>query len=272
MKRTLTLFAYVVICCAMAVSCKNAKTAEPTPEEIQAQKVALADSVLAQIDALAEQLYDATSKSFRICDFELTDEEKMVKPDFLLDPLIAATLVTKYQKINALAIYSIELGVRQIYDMPCDDVKEVIVKLAADINHPFDLDVELGDVPVSEKVRNFYEKWKERGDIAYFWQLQNAMLIEIGYLVANNPALFFNNIKDEQWQGFTNRVIIKDRALVKMAKYDSEMAVLSDFMQQFGVMASDEEIKAVCSSCEAASKFVTANKDKYIARRNALLQ
>jgi len=30
---------HVAICCAMAVSCKNAKTTDPDPEEIQAQKI-----------------------------------------------------------------------------------------------------------------------------------------------------------------------------------------------------------------------------------------
>jgi len=134
MKRTLTLIALVAICCAMMVSCKNTKTTEPTPEEIQAQKVALADSVLAEIDAFADEYMLASDNAFFIADYELTEEEKLVKPDYLLEPSFANTLVTKSQKVNALAFYLADIQVRKLYDMPMEEAKEVIAKLAIELN------------------------------------------------------------------------------------------------------------------------------------------
>jgi len=114
------------------VSCKNNKKSqnqEPTPEEIQAQKVALADSVLVQIDAIYENFQKASEESFKIGELILTEEESMIKPDYLLEPSFANTLVTKSQKVNALGIYLMDLAARIIYDMPLDETKEVITSI-----------------------------------------------------------------------------------------------------------------------------------------------
>jgi len=116
------------------------QTAEPTPEEIQAQKVALADSVLTQIDAIANQIFDAGSNSVRFKSMELTENVKMIKPDYLLDLSIANQLVTKSQKVNALGIYIVDYSIRTIYDMPLDEAKEVIIKLATEVSSSFDVE------------------------------------------------------------------------------------------------------------------------------------
>jgi len=152
MKRTLTLITCAAVCCAMMVSCKNAKTAEPTQEEIQAQKQALADSVLAQIDAIADEYFVVSESAFRIPEFKLSEEEKMVKPDYLLEPSFANTLVTKSQKVNAMAIYIVELAIRKIYDIPMDEAKEVIAKLAVELNYEVPYD-DIANLPRSEERR-----------------------------------------------------------------------------------------------------------------------
>jgi len=270
MKRTLTLFACVAACCAMMVSCKNAKTAEPTQEEIQAQKVALADSVLTQIDALAEQLSDASSNSFRFKLMELTDAEKIVKPDYLLDPSVAENLVTKSQKVNALAIYAMEMGVREIYGMPTEEANAAIVKLAAEINHPIDFDYLTSDVPVSDKIRREYEICKERGDITYFWKFQYAIVTEMSYLLIMNPDLFSNKITDEKMKAYDQRVNALHLAIEELAQYDEEMASIFECSNKLYSNLSPEEVESYNS--EAAIQWRFAHKDIYISRRNALLQ
>jgi len=83
------------------VSCKNnnkkTQSKNPSQEEVQEMKQALADSVLAEIDAFADQYSDAASKAFRLQAMELTDDEKQVKPDYLLDPSLVSKFVTKSQ-------------------------------------------------------------------------------------------------------------------------------------------------------------------------------
>jgi len=271
MKRTLLFLALIAISSAMMISCKNAKNVEPTPEEIQAQKTALADTVLAQIDALVDKYIDAANQSFKIQYFELTEKEKLTKPDYLLEPSYANNLVSKSQKITALAYYSVDRLVRVIYEMPTNEIDEVMAKLIAELNHPWG-EYKKKDVPVSEMMKKAYQTCKENGDMAYFWQFQNAIIAETGYIFAQNPDMFFDKITDEQWHAYINRLKAKGAAAKKLAKFDPEMAVLYDLILQLGVRPSDEEKDAVFSSCEAAKNFVKANYEKYSVRRNALLQ
>ncbi len=272
MKRTLTLIALVTICSAMTLSCKNPRTVDPTPEEILQQKQALADSVLAEIDEIADQLFNASSDSFRPRKFELTDKEKMVKPDYLLDPSLANTLLTRSQKINALSFYCIDNGIRKIYDMPCEESNEAIVKLAADLNFPLDMDFLTSEAPISEKMKANYTACKERGDLALFWQFEYAATIEIGYILAQNPELFFSRITDDQWRAYYSRKQARKKANEKLAKYDEEMAQLLAFREQNRVTASNAEREQKNKSVESVKQYTIANKEKYVAKRNALLQ
>jgi len=271
MKRTLTLFACVAVCCAMMASCKNAKTTEPTPEEIQAQKVALADTVLTKIDALAEQYWTAQDGSSIFDQLKLTDEEKMVKPNYLLDPSVANTLVTKSQKVNALAMYVMDIAVYKAYDMPYDNIRAVAVKLAADLNMSFDTDFSTGDELPSEKIKATYKISKERGDLSFFWQFQHALIDEGIYILSQNPELFLSKITDEQWQEWA---VVKRTRLVafkELAKYDEEMAQLWEVIFASKPM-SVEDGRRIDQSLEVAKQFYTANKSNYAAMRNALLQ
>jgi len=272
MKHTLTLVAILAICSAMTMSCKNTKTTQPTPEEIQQQKQALADSVLADIDAAAEQLFDASSKSFRLSSIELTDEEKMIKPDYLLDPSVAGTLVTKSQKVNALVFYSVEQIIRKLYDMPCDEVKEVIAKLAAEVNFPTDIEFVTGEAPVSEKMRTLYEACKESGDPGLFWKFEYAFCQELNFLIVNNPDLFFKFISEEQWQAYVIRKQSRRAALNELALYDEELAQFKEFRENIRTSASDEERDEKNKTRESAKQYYISHKDKYIAKRSALLQ
>jgi len=269
MKHTLSLIALVAICCAMMASCKNNKQSEPTPEEIQAQKVALADSVLVKIDAINEDFLKASEESFIIGDFILTKEEKMAKPDYLLDLSFASTLLTKSPKVNALGIYLVDLLVRKAYDMPLEETKEVMTKLAVELNLTVNTDFEM---PVSEKIKQEYEACRERGDLTYFWQFQHAIVVETSYVISQNPELFFGKITEEQWQAYTKKTNEHNKAIRELAKYDKEMADVLELFNQTRVYSSDEEKTVVNTSIESAKQFRIANKDKFIAHRNALLQ
>jgi len=276
MKKNYILIALAMVAALSMVSCKNnkksAQTQEPTQEEVQEMKQALADSVLAEIDAFAEEYFDASSKSFKLKMFELTDAEKMIKPDYLLDPSVANNLVTRSQKINALAIFVSEQGIRKIYDMPLEETKEVIVKLAAEVNHPSDVDFLTSDVATSEKMKKEYEICKERGELSYFWQFQHAIVVETSYIMTQNPELFFSKITEEQWQAYNKKTNAHNKAIRELAKYDREMADVLELFNQTRVFSSDEEKTVVNTSIESAKQFRITNKDKFIAHRNALLQ
>jgi len=276
MKTNYILIALTMLAALTMVSCGNNKKAqnqEPTQEEVQEMKQALADSVLAEIDNLAEAFSVSSENSNLIIYFELTENEKMVKPDYLLEPSIANKLVTKSQKVNALGIYLTDMVLMQVYDMPTAEVKEIVAKLAAELNHPVEIDLLTdSEMPVSEKIKIEYEGCKERGELTYFWQFQNAVIAETSYILAQNPELFFSHITEEQWQQYLKRTDEKNKAMRELAKYDEEMATVWEIFSQNLPVSSPEELSKVSASIESEKQFRIANKDKFIARRNALLQ
>jgi len=274
MKKSYIFIALAMVSALSIVSCKcsSKKSQEPTQEEIQAQKQALADSVLKKIDAFADVFFQASENRFHFRRFELTEQEKLVKPDYLLDPLEADKFVTKSQKVSALAIYIIDMGVREIYDMPTEKAREVIAKFVADLNYPYDIDQRDADIPRSERIKQEYNKCKENGDLAFFWQFQNVVIGEVSYILSQNPELFFSKITEEQLQQFVKWVNEKNKAMRELAKYDADMANVLEFNKNISFIQSPDEFKKSNATIESSKQFRIANKDKYIARRNAFLQ
>jgi len=255
----------------MMASCKNTKTTEPTPEEIQAQKVALADSVLAQIDSLIDTYIDYSVNNFDFRNFKLDEAEMLIKPDYLLDPSEADGYVTKSQKINALAIYGVDLLIRSLYDMPLDEAKGAMAKLAAELNHPIDFS-KVNDMTRKERIKKEYEICKGRGDLAYFWQFQYAVAVEIIYVLSHNADLFFSKITEEQWQSFYCKLETNFSAICSLAQHDEEMSALNDFMDKVRVTSSDKERGEILSSIENSKHYFTSHIEQQAAIRNALLQ
>lgn len=272
MKRTLFLIACVAICFVMMVSCRNTRNSESTPEEIQQQKQALADSVLAQVDAIADQLLVASSKAFSVRDLVLTNQELRVKPDYLLDPSYANTLLTRKQKINALAVYATELPIRRKYGMPEEEAIKAITKLASEVNHPTDLDLVVSDAPASARIEFAYKTCRERGDLSYFWQFEEAVGIELTYILTQNSDMFFSKISKEQWQAYCNRRFSCMKAIQTLAKYDEEMADLAEFIDQYWSISEVEKATAEGATLDEARQYLVSNKDKFVAKRYALIQ
>jgi len=276
MRKSFILITMAMVAALTTVSCKcssnKSEQQEPTQKEVQEMKQALADTVLAEIDEIAERYWDAQGKSSIIQSTILTDEQKMIKPDYLLDPSIANTLVTKSQKINALAIYVVDIAVCKVYDMPYEELQEVAVKLAADLNVPFDVQFSNGNAPLSEKIKATYNACKERGDVSLFWQFENAGIYETNHIISQSPEVYLGKITDEQWQAFYKARHARLDAVDKLAKYDKEMALLDEFSNNNKVNASKEDKDRKNQSIEFAKHFYSANKVKYAAKRNALLQ
>jgi len=157
--------------------------------------------------------------------------------------------------------------------MPIEDVKEAIAKLIVELNHPVDANVIAGsEMLPSERTKSLYNTCKERGDLYYFWQFHNAFISETGYIIAQNPELFFSKISDEAWQAFITAIGEKNNAMRELAKYDTEMSTILQMYETSRVCSSDEEMEQVLASIESAKQYYTANKDKYISKRKAFLQ
>lgn len=271
------LFIALAMVAAMTVSCKNnnkrIENNDATEKVVEAAKTILTDDVLATIDEYG-QIYLDECGNYDIQKFitsHLTDEEKMVKPDYLLDPAQTSGLVTKSQKFAALAILSAEGTIREAYGMPVEKLVEAKVHLALDLNYPVNTD-ELKDWKTSDKIRRLYEVCKERGELVYFWQLNSAFMTEFLYLMVCNPDLFINNITDEQWSSFKKRYDSFLRTVRILAEYDEEMATIMNIIKETSSVSSDEEVSEIFATKESGIHRLLEDKDKYIARRNALLK
>jgi len=272
MKRTLSLIALVAICSAMMVSCKNVKSNEPTPEEIEAQKLALADSVLAIVDNLSAQYQEISNEANFLEIIKLTDEQKMVKPDYLLDLSLAETFLTREQKTNALAIYATDILVRQLFDMPTDEANAVISKLLADLNRPLDISILSSGEKASEMLVEQYNKTKEMGEVNYFWKFQFAVLLEVEYFLSKDPDLYLANYTEEMNQASLNQWKYICTALIELAPYDEEIKLLLEDWSALYNNMTPEEVNACFETVEKAKETYKSGKFNVEEVRNALLQ
>jgi len=265
MKKTLLLIALAMIAVLSAVSCKNNKKASSSENDvIEEQKTVFAEDVLATVDEYAAALELQASNGFEI---NLSEAEKMAKPDYLIDPAIVNGLVTKTQKVNALAFLSFDRIIRVAYDMPVAETDEAITKLAVDINFPIN-----NEADASEIIKKQYEAFKERGEIQCFWQYYFALYVDACYICSQNPDLFFAKHSEDDFFAFDEQWISVKECIKYLANYDSEMAALEKFMNDTAIVKSEDEAAVVFSSAESAKEVFKTKAAEIKARRDALLQ
>ena len=277
MKKSFLLISLVLVA-ALTISCKNTKNAGNNEESfdaaaLEAAKVELADDVLNTLENLAAGYIDAADKMHfdNLLTDNLTEKEKMVTPDYLLDPSVASNMLTRLQKTNALAILVTEYPVRIAYGMPVDPSKEAIAKLVVDLNHPINLEGETSGAPIAERTKQLYESCKERGELNYFWQFAFACQSSLLYLISNNPDKFFNSIDETSYQNFDKHIKTCLEALKIYAQYDAETASILAFWESNGISLSEADYQAVTAK-EDARKVFSERKENLAQLRNSLLQ
>ncbi len=278
MKKTY-LFIALAMVAAMTVSCKNnnkkAKEAsDANAEVVAAAKTILADDVLAKIDEIGKPFFDESGKfNFTtIISSHLTEEEKLVKPDYLLDPSEVNNYVTKTQKVNALAILISDRTLMEAYEMPLEEVNDAIARLVAEVGAPITVEGR-DNMTVSEKLDAAYKKCKESGDLAFFWQFNFAMMNEFSYLVCQAPDIYYRNISEEQSQAFHKRIVAIRGVLKTLAEYDPEVKLAWETYLKFNTNYPDDKVKEEAyKSVEAAKEAQIARKESVAARRAEMLK
>jgi len=272
MKRTFVLFAFIAISSLAVVSCRNANSNEQPSEDVQDQRLVLEENVLSVIDNLAAEYQQAWYRGDFALNLVLSDEEKLVKPDYLLETGLAPTFLTKRHKTAALAYYLVDYLVKTAYEMPLGESREVISKLSADINYPIDMDNLQYDItaPESNGIIDAYNTLKARDELDLFWKFQFAFLKEVEYLFTMNPELYLSKLNDEQLQATTDYWNYFADALNILAEYDQEIAMMVEISNPDGLSNEDFE-----SSFETrAATLQTYKEDRFneLEQRNALLK
>ena len=268
------VFIALALVAGMTVSCKNnaKKAAEATEEVADVVEIALSDEVMASIDGLAQKVTDENGiiNVATIISENLTEEEKLVKPDYLLEAEDVQNLVNRSQRIGALAILAVERPIRQAYEMPIEATDEAIVSLIVGLNHP--ISFEERNLTPAEKIKKTYEACKERGDVQYFWEFTMAIENELVYLIANNADKIYGAISDDQINAAGPRYASIITAIRELAEYDEGIAAALQNWEENTPVDDVNNPGAGFTTVENAKQIVVNGKDKVIARRNNMLK
>ena len=230
--KKLTIFAVAIAAIAFT-ACggkKGGQTTEVADSVKSFEQAQVEEKIKVELDSLAAEVGKMKSLPIVQTDdngIKLTDQEKQVKPDYLIDPAAAekaTTLAEKYRMISAL---SVDKSIATIYDMPTEAYEAAVNKLVADINDPSFKEIDDAST-IFETGQKLYDAMDKNGRINYFWQLVGASLVEEIYVLTQNTEKFITAFDDESASNITYRIILLSDAVNRLASYDSEFEPIAN--------------------------------------------
>lgn len=193
----------------------------------------------------------------------LSDEEKQVKPDYLLNPSAIEDAITLPGKYRILSALSIDKQIAIAYDMPTDEYDEAIAKLSADINDPSFKVLDNTD-SAFETSSKLYDAMEENGRINFFWQMAASALIEQLYITTQNTDKFIAAFDDNAAESVTYRIVLLQDAIERLSAYDPEVKPISDAIEPLKVLnaITVDQFKSQLEECKeqiAASRKILLN-------------
>lgn len=267
-------FAILAAAIALLPACKsqnnntqdnNVTVAEPGSKEDMAK-----EELKVNLDSLVKAVND--SKCFiSLTDKDgasiISDQEKLVKPEYLCDPASINTLETLTQKYRALAMLWIDVQVAEMFDMQTKgDYNNAIAKLAADLNDAslkcvVDAD---SNADKSSVLSQLLESEYNNGREQFFWETIAAASVETVFLCSQNPDLFLKGFTDKAAEDVTYRFILCHDNLVRLQEMYPEMASLDEVLKPLYV------INAI--NVEQLHEQMVSLKEDIAAVRNSLLK
>ena len=264
--KKLSIFAVAIAAMAFT-ACggnKNAQPAQDTESEKSFEQEQVEAKIKLELDSLASAVGQLKQLPFvqeTEDGLKLTDEEKQVKPDYLLDPATAenaATLSEKYRMISALGV---DKRIAQMYEMPTEDYEKAVTKLVADINDPSFKDVE-NSSSIFETTQKLYDSMNANARINYFWQLAATSLVEELYIMNQNADKFITAFDDESASNVTYRIALLIDAVDRLASYDPEIEPVAEAIAPLSVLNA--------ISVDQLKSQLAEAKDQIVAARTAL--
>lgn len=196
----------------------------------------------------------------------LSEKEKKVKPDYLVDPAYINGLSVLYQKYRAVGILTIDKAIAEMYEMPVTEYSNSIVKLLADIDDPalknfFSLpayDIETNREFYAEFVDEEYEVGREN----YFWDGLAAAMVEQIFILTRDVDRFMPMFTDELASDITFNFVCVHDGLTKMVQAYPEMESLNEVLAPLYVINAmnveqlREQLLQVKADVERARAFL----------------
>jgi len=279
MKKTIIIIA-IAIAAAIAAyliffNDKEEQQIEPEYEDseiIEAEKICYAQSALDSIDTIVNN-YMATTKAYKSpIDVVLTEKEKLAKPDYLLNPSAINTVVTRNQKIRALAMLVGDRTILLAYGMPTTETDAAIATLALDLSFPLEVETLLNpNIPLSENVKTLYNYCRENNEIEAFWEYFGAAINEVDYIIACDPDLYLSKVSEQEWDAYNYVWECYADAATTLAPYDKEMSLLNTIIYRDAVFQGDESCDNLYRTIDMAKQGYRKTHDRVVVRRNNML-
>lgn len=250
--KKLSFFAMALAAIAFAACGGSNKPAEEATAEdsLKAfEQAQIEENIKVQIDSIASEINKLPALSMFVesedGSIALTEAEKQVKPDYLLEPKQAEETVTLSSKYRVLTVLQIDKVIANAYDMPIDEYENAIIKLTADINDPA-FAVLNEDGTFAAVTQKYYDAEEENGRINYFWQVATTSIVEQLYILTQNTDKYITNIDDEAAANLTLRLAIVQDAIDRLTEYDPELIPVSEAIAPLNKLnaISQAELKA----------------------------
>ena len=268
MKKTsifaIAMAAFVFAACGGNKNVKNAEAEADSLKSFEQQQIEASikmhvDSIASEIGKLQQPIFQKEGDG----SIQLTQEEKQVKPDYLLPASVADNATTLAEKYRALSALSVDKQIAKLYEMPTEDYDKAIAKLAADVNDPSFKALE-SEASIYETTTTLYDEMEKNGRINYFWQLAASTLVEQLYVVNQNEDKFLNTLTDEAASNITFRVVLILDAVNRLSQYDPDIQPVAKAIAPLEVLnaTSVQELKTQLAEA----------KDNIVAARSALVK
>ena len=252
------LAAMTFAACGGNKSAQNAEEADSLKSFEQQQIEAV---IKMNFDSLAAEV--ARLKQLPVVDKDgmiaLTDEEKQVKPSYLLDLSVAEEAMTLSEEYRVLSAIEVDRQIAILYGMDLSEYDKAVGKLVADINDPSfkALDSELS---IFETTQVLYDAMDENGRINFYWQLVSASLVEQLYIISQNSEKFLASVDDEAASNVSLRIILIQDAINRLTNYDPDLVPVAEALEPLTVInaITVDELKAQIA--EAQDEIKEARK------------
>jgi len=236
----------LVAAAILAPSCKNQKAVNTAGERTPSQSEEYAikefklnlENLLTSAKEMRPAPFATASEDGRI---SLTEKEKMVKPEFLIDPSLESKAVTLQQKYRLIAMLEVDKVIAGLYDMPVEDIDAALSKLIAAIDDPAMEEFVKGypeetEDEESTQIADFFDAEYDQGRANFFWEAVAAMLVEQVYIMTRNVDKFLPMFDDRSASEVTYNFVCLHESIVQLIKYYPEMKELNEVLKPLYVI------------------------------------
>jgi len=233
MKRVILVLLPLVL---ISISCRNrSKSQEKEVERIVSPQEQMAvEAVKADFRNLSESSKRLKNLPFERGlegEFKFTDKARMNKPDYLLDPSRAATMLTLEQKYRFVSMLKVDCIIARLYGMPEEGFKDAIGRLAVEINDSAFSDFASADsLPEEERVSEFLDKEYAKGRARFFWESIAAGLIEQLYICTKDLDSFLAMFDDQTAADVTYDFVVLHDGVTSLLETDPDMVGLNNVL------------------------------------------